>query len=614
MSHKTQRRRDEILGSQDWLPMAALLLPVAVLVVRSAPFGAGCAAVHSALDARFFAVILEWGFLHLDGSAAPGTSVWSPPFFYPARHILAYADNLFAGQVFYAPLRWIGLAPPAALFVFHLLQRALTPLVTYSCLRTLRVGRWPSSVGAAVFSWGWIRYFHSGHIQLAAGYPIPLFFTALYFAVHRRRPWALVLMAWTVLFTWYVSLYTVVFFVLGTLALAGVQLLVPGGARELRAVVRAYGRFARSRPRRAAAVVALCLVAGALILPSFTVYTEVHGDFGPARKAEVRRYWGDVFSWVRPPEDHRVLGELHDDFPPVRGGLWEKTAFLGWLGFAGLVLPLAGFVIRWRRIHSLWPRSLLVVSGAGVVLMLIFSSYGGSRAELPFWLLHEYFPGVGGVRAPTRIAFVVSWLAVLCLATHLERIAAHRGLLAKAGAGALGLALLAESLAPVPHVVDRCGEERIWNDTARHLCPRIPRDEIGTVLFLPARIDSIQRVVQTTLAMRFALRCDVSVVNGYSGRRPESLAPLFAANPQPFPCGTLREVADRAHTRSGKGVLVFMDRGQPMGPPDVPPSTIAECLEPCLEPKPDWYVEQPGRPAEVFVTDPSAQCRPPSSR
>lgn len=593
----------------DLLALAALVAPAVGILLRSLPVGPACAVLQGPYDARFVGYVLEWSYLHLQGDAAPGGSLWSPPFFYPVPHMLAYSENFLSGYLFYFPLRWLGLAPSSSLFAFHLLHRALTPIAAYLCLRSLRLGRWPSLVGAAMFSWGWVRYFHYGHIQFAAGYPIPVFFTALYFAFHRRRPWAVVLAAWTFLYTCYFSLNTAIFLVLGTLAVGGALTVVPGGAREVGAVLGSYGGFARSRPRQALAALLLCIVAAGLLVPSATLYLGVQQDFGGATEAEVRSYWGDILAWVRPPPQHPILGDLHDLLPTPTSGLWEKRPFLGWLGLVGLLLPAGGLLLRGRRIYSLWPRPLVAVSGAGAAIILVFSSYGGRWPEVPFWLLHEHFPGLGGLRTPTRIAFVVSWFTVLCLAVHLEHLAGRRTLLQRLATGVLGLVLLAESLAPLPRIADRCADEAIWKDTERHLCPQIPREEVGTLLFLPASIDSVQRIVQHTLAMHLSLSCDLNVVNGYSGRRPRLMAPLLGTKPENFPCSTVREIADQTHLRSGKGVLLHVDREPPLGLRRYPLAALEECLAPCLAPEPAWYTEQPGRPAEVFVTDPDASCQ-----
>lgn len=608
MIHRARHRRTRISSWPGVLALALLLAPVAELFRRSWTRGLGCGALQSPLDVRFVGYVLEWGYLHLLGAAAPDRSLWSPPFFYPVRDVLAYSENLFSGYLVYFPVRWLGLGAASAVFLFDLIQLALTPVVTFLCLRRLRLGLWSSFVGAAVYSWGWIRYYHYGHIQFSAGYPIPLFFTALYFAFHRRQPWALAVAAWTFLYAWYFSLYTAIFLVLGTLALLGAQLVVPGGARELGRVARSYRCSVRARPRQALSCLGLCVAALALVVPSAAIYAHVQRGFGPAPPAEVRTYWGDILSWVRPPPEHAVLGGFHDDFPAEWGGIWEKRAFLGWLGFAGLVLPAGGLLIRRRKIYSLWPRSLVVASGAGAALILVFSSYGGRWPETPFWALHEHLPGVGGLRAPTRIAFVVSWFTVVCLAVHLERLASRRSVARMAAAGGLGLALLVENLAPLPPVTDRCADEVVWKQTERQLCPRIPRDEIGTLLFLPTGVYSIRRLTQNTLAMQLSLACDLNVVNGYSGRRPRLIEPLLETGPRDFPCHEVRKILDQAHLSSGKGVLVYVDRQPPLGLSEYPVEAIAACLAPCLGPEPTWYVEQPGRPSELFVTDPRASC------
>lgn len=606
----------------DLFCLALLLAPAAAILYRSLPVGAACATLRGPLDARFVGYVLEWGFLHLQGTA-PGP-LWSPPFFYPVERLLAHSDSMLAGQSIYAPLRWSGLDPSSALFAFHLIHRALTPVVTYLCLRSLRFGRWPSLIGAALFAWGWVRYFHYGHIQFAAGYVIPLFFTSLSFAWHLRRPWALVLVAWTFLFAWYSSLYTAVFLVLGSLVVGAFELLLPGGARRAARTLRWAGLFLVARRRQAVAIVALCVLALALIMPSALVYLEVQRGYGPASKVEVRNYQGDVFSWVRPPPGHLVLGRFHDAFPAQSGSLWEKRPFLGWLGFLGLLLPVGGWLVGRRGRRAPWSRPTVAVAAAGLLLIGVFSSYPGwwpelttfgiSLWEAPFWAVQRTFPGLGGLRVPTRISFVVSWFVVLCLATHLDRLARWRSPLRRVVTPILGVALLVEGLAPLPRIADRCPDEVVWSATERHLCPQIPRDEIGTVLFLPASIDSPRRIVQHTLAMHFSLACELNVVNGYSGRRPHMIAPLLATRHYNLPCESLREILDRAHERSGLGVLVHVDLEPPLGFADVPTTALAACLEPCLAAQAPRFVEQPGRPAELFVTDPRKSCREAPSR
>ena len=64
-----------------------------------------------------------------------------------------------------------------------------------------------------------------------------------------------------------------------------------------------------------------------------------------------------------------------------------------------------------------------------------------------------------------------------------------------------------------------------------------------------------------------------------------------------------------ATNTSGKGVLIHLDREPPLGLADYPVPALAECLSPCLAPEPAWFAEQPGRPADVFVTDPGASCQ-----
>lgn len=614
MTRAILARRSRAANWKDLLPVALLLTPAVAILRRSLELGPSCAALGGPLDVRFVNYVLEWGYLHLHGLAVPDGSLWSPPFFFPVPRVLAYSENLMAGYLFYFPLRWFGLGPSAAVFVFHLLNRALTPIVAYGCLRTLRRGRWSAFVGAAVFSWGWVRYFHYGHIQFSAGYPIPLFLTAMYFAIHQRRPWALVVAAFTFLFTGYFSLYTAVFLVFAALALAGVWLVLPGGLHEMMATARFYGRYARMRPGRAIAIFLLCVGAGGLLVPSTVAYVGVQeAGLKTDSEAQLRLYWGDLYSWVRPPHGHRFLGDFRALFPRQTGGVWEKNAFIGWTGLVALLLPGIGLLLmllKGRKAYAHWPRSLVAVSGAGTALILFFSSYGGSWAEVPFLLVHRHLPGLAGMRAPTRIVFVVSWFAVLALACLLDRLL-RRCSLGKWLALGLGLLVLAENLAPLPRIVDRCKDEAVWRETERHLCSRLPRDEIDTLLFLPMDIHSIHRIIQQSLAMQLSQRCDLKLVNGYSTRRPKLLEPLLGSPARVFPCQAVREVIDRVHRVSRKAVLIHFDQGPPLGPAGYSASTVRDCLQSCLAPAPDWYDGQPGRPATALVTDAGSSCRSP---
>jgi hypothetical protein len=605
------RARRTSLAWGDLLALAGLLVPVVLLVRRSFAAGPWCAVLGGGLDARLVNYLLEWGYQHLYGGAAPELGLWSPPFFYPAEQILAYSENLIAGYPLYFPLRWAGLSPSSAFFGFHLLQLALTPVVAYLCLRWLRLDRWAAFVGAALFAWSWVRFMHYGHVQFSAGYPIPLFFTALYAAAWRRLPWAWALAAWTFLYTWYFSLYTAVFLLLGATFVACAALLLPGGWRQFRYLTRSYLRFSRRHPRQAAAILLICLAAVALVLPGAVVYHGVYEQFGPAAEEEIRIYWGDPTTWVRPPPGHPFLAGLREVFPEIRGGgQWEKMKFLGWLALVGLALPSLGLVLWGRRTYRLWPRSLVAVSTSAGALLVVFSAYGGLWVEIPFWFLHEHFPGLGGLRAPSRIAFVVSWFVVLCLANELQLLSRR---LRRGGvwAGVVGLLLLGEGIAPLPPVSNRCIQEDVWERTAQHLCRQVPREQVGTLLFLPMDIHSIHNIVQNSLAMQVSLRCDLNVVNGYSGRQPKLIAPLLGAPRAEFPCPSARKLVERIHRRSGRGILVHLDQRGPMGPAGYPVTAVESCLAPCLAAPPAWYVPQAGRPAEVFVTDPGKACAPP---
>ncbi|HUP24684.1 MAG TPA: hypothetical protein VNB06_17325, partial [Thermoanaerobaculia bacterium] len=93
--------------------------------------------------------------------------------------------------------------------------------------------------------------------------------------------------------------------------------------------------------------------------------------------------------------------------------------------------------------------------------------------------------------------------------------------------------------------------------------------------------------------------------------RPELLQPLLGSPPREFPCEGVREILDRVHQASGKGVLIHVDLEPPLGITDYPLASVRECVAPCRAPLPERLTPLPERPAEILVTDPEAACSPP---
>lgn len=99
---------------------AFLILGVLGYALRSVDF---FSAVPGDLkDARFNSVILEHVFRWAIGHEK---SLWSPTFFYPFEHVLAFSDNHFSSSIFYIVLRLAGLEREAAFNGWFLIGNGL---------------------------------------------------------------------------------------------------------------------------------------------------------------------------------------------------------------------------------------------------------------------------------------------------------------------------------------------------------------------------------------------------------------------------------------------------------------------------------------------------------
>lgn len=590
---------------QRWADAVALLVlvtPVLLTLVRSRELGLSCAALRGPLDVRLVGYLLEWGFLKVSG-AIPTGALWSPPFFFPEPNVLAYSENFIAGYAVYFPFRFAGIGPAASVFLMHCVLRALTPIGTYLCFRALRLSRWSSFVGAGAYSWGWVSFHHLGHIQFSAGFLVPVFFTASYLGLKHARPWLWVVAFWTFVLSVYFSVYTAVFLSLGAVTLGVVALLLPGGGNEFTRLVGNARAAGKRSPRQMYMAALASAAAVAALIPAAQRYLEAQTSIGSADPTQLQPYWGTLFSWIQPSARNLLFGEFRDWFPPPGVAPYEKAAFFGWFGLAALLAPAFFLMVKRKRVFQLWPRLYVTASIGGILIVLVFSSYGGSLWELPFWILRDFFPGLKAIRAPTRIAIVVSWLAALCAAKGLD-------LLRRNGRGSAALTmvvgglLLAENWTPPIPIVDRCQDEAVWDETRRTLCPQVPKDKVETLLFLPIPRHPVIRAAQHSMAMHLALSCDLNVVNGYSGRFPPKLEPLLRPSGRGFPCETAQKTIGRIHEATGKGVLVHFDHGSPMGPGTYDVGDVAQCLRPWLADEAPPMHALPARPSTVFLTDP----------
>src|SRR4051812_11147397 len=104
------------------------------------------------IDTRFNHYILEHGYRCVSDRSY-GATFWSPRFFYPADHVLAYSDNLIGSAPIYWLLRVI--CAPSIAFSLWMIGCGILCFVSFAALgRRLRLHPALIAAGAFIFAFG----------------------------------------------------------------------------------------------------------------------------------------------------------------------------------------------------------------------------------------------------------------------------------------------------------------------------------------------------------------------------------------------------------------------------------------------------------------------------
>jgi len=144
-------------------------------------------------DDRFNSVILEHLFRWVSGRQV---SLWSPAFFYPFEHVLAFSDNHFGASVFYILLRFSGLSREVSFDGWFLIGFILNYFCTCWAFRRIGFSQLACAAGAFVFCFSLPVFQTETHAQMCYRFAIPLAFVAFWSLLATKRLFLL----WEVVF------------------------------------------------------------------------------------------------------------------------------------------------------------------------------------------------------------------------------------------------------------------------------------------------------------------------------------------------------------------------------------------------------------------------------
>lgn len=378
-------------------------------------------------DARFNMYVLEHGFLWLSGR---DSSFWSAPFFFPAKDVIAYSDNLLGSLPLYAFFRWFHYGRESSFQLWIVVSFFLNYGASYWVMRKWGLPFFGAVSGSYVFTFALPVMGQVGHAQLFARFMVPVgFYYWLKFLEGRRLgDWSISLMA--LLWQVYLGIYTGYFLGMAyALTLVSRWLLlqsyeVPNETIKIRSrfiICRAIAdirhffailRKSKTRP--------FLLSFGSFVLglvPLAIPYGTVALEMGGRSWNEISSMLPRLSSYFRAPQSIFYGKFFHwgDDLPLP----WEHMIFVGIIPF--VCLTAFPFWIRTRRLSE--PKVMTLRIAWGALLIFFVLTFEIGKLSM-YWFL-ALLPGGDAIRAVTRymlvMIFPVAFIMGALLSSFLEQ-------------------------------------------------------------------------------------------------------------------------------------------------------------------------------------------------
>lgn len=504
-----------------WIDWAAAL--VAYLVAGAALAWpilrdiSGCSSLFQG-DTALNAYIMAWGRHALFSDPL---ALFDANFFHPLKGSITLSENLFSIAFLSTPLFWI--KNPLVIYnIWLALSFPLNAFVWFAALR--RWGLRSPAAWAGGFAFGFLpwRYGQVGHAQTLFTWWFPVAALGIE-AWTRRGSWrGAILAGFAVGASIYTCVYHAIFLALFGAAFALAGYLTIASSQRLGRRIALLGALA------GAILVAMALPAA----PSYVEMRRVLGQFNTLEELVPR---GACFSdYLRGGESlawsggaRRRLGpNPYSDIP------WEHDLFLGLAPLLlAATLPLA------LRLCPEWSEGaekarmkrlgwMLAAGGAWLFLVSmgpeLYFNGKPTGIPMPYRALHEWLPGMGSLRVPTRAAAVVGFAAsgLAALAIHAwASAAAEKRRWLGATVGLAGATLVAAELWPMPLPTN---VNPVFNRLL-NVQREVARRPKGVVLVLPLDPD-LNYIAPLSTWPHF-----YPTVNGLSGYMPGSNGEIFRA-------------------------------------------------------------------------------------
>ena len=376
-------------------------------------------------DARFNSIVLEHVYQWATGQMP---SLWSPGFFFPFEGALAFSDNHLGSAAVYGLARLCGLTRENAFLTWFVVGNLLNFVVCTLVLRRLGFSLISSVLGAFVFSFALPALHKENHAQLVYRFAVPLAFASWYRAISLKSSIDLARTSFWVSIQILCSIYLGVFLVYLLLAVLAAYCLcqfclwskIPKTKTSVFSRTNMSAKALTSRDLTFKVfwyVIAFVFIGLAAYL--LLQYHRVSSDYHFARPVEELKTMLPRLSSYLLADGSSLsgwIGKLLVNVPMRH----EQQMFFG-IGVWILLLPgfLCGLFFSANRFLT---RQLFELAGlAGLALIFVFL-LTISIADHSLYLLIAKVPGLGSIRAISRVVLIMLLPAALLVAVSAEAL------------------------------------------------------------------------------------------------------------------------------------------------------------------------------------------------
>jgi len=420
-------------------------------------------------DSRLIYWIVNWGY-HIIFEQHNPSAFWNANSFYPHNITLAYSDSMLSIQLFFAPLRLIGVSPLWALYLSLFLVTIIGTILTavgLSCTGYFTPIEILVITFASHFGLNFICFLY--HYQLFGFHIYPSFFIFLYLFLRdlkfRYLFTTLLLYSFGVLFAVYLAPMLLVLAIIISIPIIIVKIKHFGIIKLLSKIgVKSFAIAA--------------LIACFLYFIQFRAYFKVAEKFPPQSLKEVVIYSANLNSiysdfsffsyWYRPMNNQSY-------------GTWEYSYFPGYV-LLGLSISFIIFnlfsIIRKRLNREIIENNAFLGYMFLLLITSIILSWGpmykyNNNIKLPYYYISRIMIGLESIRAPGRFGMFIG-LPLSIFSISIIKIVIKKEYVRRIGGLVLFIAIVIEAFPKFPVYPFRIENESLYKKVAKEITPGTP--------------------------------------------------------------------------------------------------------------------------------------------